>query len=186
MNEKHEPLPPDEFARVVRGTQLVSVDVLLFDNDGRVLLGRRTREPAKNTWFTPGGRVYKNECLNAAVKRVISAELVAPPSATARPRYTLHGVYRHLYDTNFSPTPYAFGTDYINFAYVLHTSEHYNAADGTLQRIEGLTQRLGQNDPHGEQHTTFRWFAVEDLLIDPEVHHYVKCYFHPAAHNRVA
>lgn len=183
MNEKHEPLPPDEFARVVRGTQLVSVDALLFDNDGRLLLGRRTREPAKDTWFTPGGRVYKNENLNAAVQRILSAEL-APPSVTTHSRYTLHGVYRHLYDTNFSPTPYAFGTDYINFAYVLHTSEHYNAADGTLQGIEG--QRLGQNDPHGEQHTAFRWFAVEDLLIDPEVHHYVKCYFHPAAYNRLA
>lgn len=185
MAEAPTPLPPDEFARVVRGTQLVSVDVLLFDNEGRVLLGKRTHEPAKDSWFTPGGRVYKNECLDAAVKRVISAE-VAPPSATARPRYTLHGVYRHLYDTNFSPTPYAFGTDYINFAYVLKAAEHYNAADGTLQRIEGLTQTLGEGDPHGEQHTAFRWFAVEDLLIDPEVHHYVKCYFHPAAHNRVA
>lgn len=183
MNEKHEPLPPDDFARVVRGTQLVSVDVLLFDCEGRLLLGRRTREPAKDTWFTPGGRVYKNEDLNAAVQRILSNE-VAPPSTHSR--YTLHGVYRHLYDTNFSPTPYAFGTDYINFAYVMHTSEHYNAADDTLQCIEGLTQTLGQNDPHGEQHTAFRWFAVEDLLIDPEVHHYVKCYFHPAAYNRVA
>lgn len=178
-------LPPDEFAKVVRGTQLVSVDALLFDNEGRLLLGKRTREPAKNTWFTPGGRVYKNECIQSALDRIVSAE-VAPRNLASQYSPRLHGVYRHIYDTNFTTSYDAFGTDYINFAYVIQASNYFSTADGTLERVECLTATLGADDPHGEQHTAFRWFAIEDLLVDPDVNPYVKCYFHPDAYNRIA
>ena len=184
-------LPPDEFARVVEHTTLVSVDVLLFDTEGRVLLGRREKEPAKGAWFTPGGRVYKNECLDAAALRVLSTEVLAPtPDQEGRGRrfdlrrrFDMHGVYRHLYDTSFLENG-AFGTDYVNFAYTVRAAEHYDAA--SLRALEALERPpVGEADADG-QHGEFRWFRPEDVMRERDVHPYVKCYFQPAAYNRLA
>lgn len=178
-------LPPDEFARVVERTTLVSVDVLLFDTEGRVLLGRREREPAKGAWFTPGGRVYKGECLEAAALRVLSTEVLAPtrPGFDNPRRFDMHGVYRHLYDTSFLGDG-AFGTDYVNFAYAVRAAEHYDAAP--LRALEALERPpVGEADADG-QHGEFRWFRPEDVMRERDVHPYVKCYFQPAAYNRLA
>ena len=182
-------LPPDEFARVVERTTLVSVDVLLFDTEGRVLLGRREREPAKGAWFTPGGRVYKNECLEAAALRVLSTEVLAPTHDQEgrrldvhRRRFDLHGVYRHLYDTSFLGDG-AFGTDYVNFAYAVRAAERYDAA--ALRALEALERHIGEADADG-QHGEFRWFRPEEVMRERDVHPYVKCYFQPAAYNRLA
>lgn len=178
-------LPPDEFARVVKDTTLISVDVLLFDTEGRVLLGRRSRAPAKGAWFTPGCRVYKNEYLDAAARRVLSSEVLAPtrPGFDNLPsRFDLHGVYRHLYDTSFLDDG-AFGTDYINFAYAVRAAEHYDGA--SLRALEGLEKNIGEADAD-EQHGEFRWFRPEEVMRERDVHPYVKCYFQPAAYNRLA
>jgi colanic acid biosynthesis protein WcaH len=38
-----------DFLEVIERTPLVSIDLVVRDEAGRVLLGRRTREPAKST-----------------------------------------------------------------------------------------------------------------------------------------
>jgi len=50
----------EEFLEVVERAPLVSIDLIVRRGDGLVLLGRRTNEPAKDFWFVPGGRIYKN------------------------------------------------------------------------------------------------------------------------------
>jgi colanic acid biosynthesis protein WcaH len=48
-------LSPDEFAQLVRIAPLVSIDVIVRDGQGSVLLGRRNFEPAKGSYFVPVG-----------------------------------------------------------------------------------------------------------------------------------
>src|ERR1041384_3308363 len=91
-------LEPQDFERVVRFTPLVSIDIIVSSRDGRVLLGRRKNEPARNSFFVPGGRITKNESLEAAFKRITLAEL-GFPMELSQARFL--GVYQHIYRENF-------------------------------------------------------------------------------------
>ena len=68
-------LPPDLFKRVVELTPLVSIDLVVRDESGRMLVGLRANRPAQGYWFVPGGRVGKNETLREAFDRLTGAEL---------------------------------------------------------------------------------------------------------------
>ncbi|MBW1669568.1 MAG: NUDIX domain-containing protein [Deltaproteobacteria bacterium] len=52
---------------------------LLVTNKGSLLLTLRNNEPGKDLWFTPGGRIFKDETLEEAVKRVLSMETGLQP-----------------------------------------------------------------------------------------------------------
>jgi colanic acid biosynthesis protein WcaH len=143
-----------EFLEVVERTPLVSIDLVVQDRAGRVLLGRRTREPAKNTWFVPGGRIRKNETLDAAFLRITAAELGAP---LARSQASLLGVYTHLYETNFAEAP-GIGTHYVVLAYAFSGAE------------------VPQSLP-AEQHSAYCWLSAAEALRHPEVHPHVLPYF---------
>ena len=108
-------LDRETFLTVVRHTPLVSVDLVVRDGAGRLLVGLRNNEPAKDTWFVPGGRICKDERIAAALVRVAREELgIDLDPAAAR----LLGVYEHLYDTNVAETP-DFGTHYVVLAHEL-------------------------------------------------------------------
>src|SRR4026207_2429248 len=101
-------LEPQDFERVVRFTPLVSIDIIVRSKDGRVLLGRRKNEPARNSFFVPGGRITKNETLGAAFKRITAGELgVQMELGQAR----FIGVYEHIYKENVFGKE-GFGTHY--------------------------------------------------------------------------
>lgn len=65
----------DDFERAVDSLPLVSVDWVLLNPAGQMLLGQRLNAPARNWWLTPGGRVRKNEPLSRRLQRVTFAEL---------------------------------------------------------------------------------------------------------------
>ena len=52
-----------------------AVAVIISDDDGRILLTRRAREPEKGLWDLPGGFVDPGETAENAVKREIMEEL---------------------------------------------------------------------------------------------------------------
>ena len=54
-------LAHSDFLAVVAHAPLVSLDLVVRDPDGCVLVGLRTNRPAQGSWFVPGGRIYKNE-----------------------------------------------------------------------------------------------------------------------------
>lgn len=56
------------YKQILDNMPLLCVDLVIY-SEGRVLLVYRNEEPAKNEWWTPGGRVYKNESLEEAVIR---------------------------------------------------------------------------------------------------------------------
>jgi len=72
MKEKNwidEPL----FLRFRESMPIASVDLLIV-NKGKLLLMLRNNEPAKDMWFTPGGRIRYGETLEQAVERKLKEE----------------------------------------------------------------------------------------------------------------
>ena len=147
-------LPDDTFRTVIAATPLVSIDLVVRNAAGEVLLGRRCNRPAKDFWFVPGGRVRKNEPLDAAFFRLCQAELGV---VFRRDQAHFLGVYQHFYhDSVFGDVP---DTHYVVLAYQLSLDE-------------GACQALPQ-----EQHNAYRWWAVADMLASADVHDYTRDYF---------
>jgi colanic acid biosynthesis protein WcaH len=141
------------FKSVVESTPLISIDLIVRNSQGKILLGKRTNRPAQGYWFVPGGRILKDETLELAFKRVILTELGLE---FLEVKASFIGTYQHLYDDNFFDT--TFSTHYIVLAYemVLHDD---------LASIPN------------EQHSSYNWFSENHLLNDDEVHLHTKWYF---------
>lgn len=56
-------LPLDTFKTVIESTPLVSIDLIVLNSEGKILLGKRLKHPAQGYWFVPRGRILK-ECIN--------------------------------------------------------------------------------------------------------------------------
>ena len=144
----------EEFLQVVRLTPMVSIDLIVRNPQGQVLLGLRNNEPAARTWFVPGGRVLKDERLDVAFERIASVELGI---AVSRSQATFLGAYEHLYDENFARLP-GISTHYVVLAHEITVSEPISA-------------------PADDQHGELRWWSVHALLESPDVHPNTKAYF---------
>jgi colanic acid biosynthesis protein WcaH len=147
-------LAAQDFAAVVRLTPLVSMDLLVRAPDGRVLVGRRINEPAKNCFFLVGGRITKNESRTAAFRRLTREEL-GLESAIEQARFL--GVFDHFYPTNRFEHP-GFGTHYVVLGYELKLYVEPSA----LPR---------------EQHGEYAWMTEAELKSSAEVHENTKAYF---------
>lgn len=143
-----------KFLDMVDSMPLVSIDLLLEDESGRFLVGRRINKPAQGYLFVPGGRILKGESLDSALQRIVRKELGPHVSITAwQPR----GVFQHFYDDNFAGAP-GISTHYVVMPY------YSRATSGS---------RLECDD----QHEQFLWLSAADLLARSDVHDYTKAYF---------
>jgi len=93
MDVHDEHIPEETFGACLDALPQVCVEVLLV-REGRVLVARRTNEPAKGEWFWPGGRLYKGERLDDAARRIGHEELGLDVELDGRV-----GVYSHFWDT---------------------------------------------------------------------------------------
>lgn len=144
-----------DFLDVVRLTPLVSIDLIVSDADGRILIGRRRNRPARGTWFVPGGRIHKDETLDTAFARIADAELGVANLARSAARF--EGVFEHHYSDNFAGEPDV-STHYIVLAYALSLAS---------------TVPIGRPDQHSE----YLWLAPQELLARADVHENTKAYF---------
>jgi len=144
-----------DFLDVVRLTPLVAIDLLVRDAHGRVLLGHRRNRPARGTWFVPGGRILKDETLDAAFSRIADAELGIAKLARSSARF--EGVFEHHYSDNFAGEP-GVSTHYIVLAYALSVAS---------------AQPVGRPDQHSE----YLWLTPHELLARDDVHENTKAYF---------
>jgi colanic acid biosynthesis protein WcaH len=147
--------PPteDEFAHIVRRAPLVSID-LIIRNEQKVLVALRTNEPAKGVYFVPGGCILKNETIEAAFTRILKNE-TGCSAYFADARFL--GVFQHFYPTNrfgLSNT----GTHYVVLAYEMVFD----------QRPRIILDR---------QHSLYRWMNEVDLTASTDVHENTKAYF---------
>lgn len=146
-------LPRAEWLEVIRQAPLVSIDLILQDPQGRVLLGWRNTAPARHCWFVPGGAVRKDETLDAALARISLTELGEP---LRRADGQLLGVFEHHYPDNFADVD-GVSTHYIVLAHQFRFTHSPQPAD--------------------LQHERFQWFSPAELLSDTRVHPNVKAYF---------
>jgi colanic acid biosynthesis protein WcaH len=47
------------FKTIVEHTPLISIDLIVYNDESDVLLGKRVNPPAQNYYFVPRGRIYK-------------------------------------------------------------------------------------------------------------------------------
>ncbi|MGR5540570.1 GDP-mannose mannosyl hydrolase [Vibrio campbellii] len=147
-------LSKQRFSQVIESTPLVSIDLVIEDESGQILLGERLNRPAQGFWFVPGGRILKNEKLEDAFVRLTQEELGHEFELS---QAKLLGPYTHLYDDN------VFGSEF---------STHYVAIAYKLVVI-----RSELNLPMDVQHSRYRWYDKNELLTSDKVHIHTKWYF---------
>jgi colanic acid biosynthesis protein WcaH len=147
-------LEPEDFATVIRLTPLISIDLIVHSPEGRVLLGRRKNEPAKNYLFVPGGRIGKGETIASAFERLTHDELGMTVSLHDA---SFLGVFEHFYETNRFEQP-GFGTHYVVLAYELRVA-------------------LDNASLPAEQHGEYVWLTPREILDSAEVHENTRAYF---------
>jgi colanic acid biosynthesis protein WcaH len=153
------PLPIAEFSAACAALPLVSIDLVLINPAGQLLLGLRNNAPACGWWFTPGGRIRKNEPLADAKLRVAQDELGLPALALARA--IPMGAWDHFYpDSAFDP---GVSTHYVNLPLWLALTPD---EEKHLQLPQGA----------GEQHARWQWLALDQAAGDGAVHAYVRVY----------
>lgn len=144
----------EKFLEVIDSTPLVSMDLLIEDKQGRVLLGKRLNKPAQGFWFVPGGRIRKNETLSDAIVRISKAELGVEITLS---KALLIGVFDHIYDDNFAGAE-GINTHYVAMGYQVKLSDDFQVKTD-------------------EQHSEIHWWSKDDLLQDESVHKNTKLYF---------
>lgn len=148
-------LSDDTFRSVVASTPLASIDLVVTNAEGKILLGQRLNRPAQGYWFVPGGRILKGETLDVAFKRLTQHELA---KAFPRDRARLLGIYEHFYaDSVFGETGNP-NTHYVVLGYQL-----------ALGAGEALSPPL-------EQHGHYGWWAAVEMRNSAEVHDNTRAY----------
>lgn len=143
------------FQTVVDATPLVSIDLVVRNPAGAVLLGERLNRPAQGYWFVPGGRILKNESLDDAFLRLTFAEL---GTLFERQNARLLGVYEHFYrDSVFAGAGAGPDTHYVVLGYEL-----------TL----GAQSLI----PPREQHGRYRWWKPDEMRASEQVHANTRAY----------
>lgn len=140
------------FSTVLESTPLISIDLLIKNENNEYLLGKRINRPAKGFWFVPGGRILKNETLKVAFERLSLAEI---GKCCHIENARLIGPYDHIY------TDSVFGE---------HISTHYVAIAYELKM-----EKLGEFPT--TQHNSYSWMTKDKILSSENVHHNTKAYF---------
>ena len=168
-----EPLPgalisKEDFQNVVRLTPLVSMDFLIRNKEGKMLVGRRLNEPAKGYWFFPGGRITKNETRSVAFTRLTRVELGVEYDITEA---KLIGVFDHIYEKNvFEIDGYGKQKKHKQKDFSLVIGTHYVAIGYEFKLKEGNTKFPDS------QHNEYLWMSDEELLKRDDVHYNTKNY----------
>ncbi len=152
-------LPSDTFQLIVANTPLVSIDLIVRNHKGQVLLGKRVNRPALGMWFVPGGRVLKGESLRSAFARLTEVELGIELDIQ---QATYLGLYEHFYEDSIFTKDQCLAENPVSTHYVV------NAFEITL--LEDLSLPYSQ-------HNSYRWFDEADLLLDSDVHRHTRWYF---------
>lgn len=149
-------LSDQTFRAVVTSTPLVSIDLVLQNIRGEILLGLRKNRPAQGFWFVPGGRIRKNESLDDAFKRLTQEEL---GQSFERYQSRLLGVYEHFYrDSLFGEAVVNPDTHYVTLAYQLVLPANVSLS------------------PSVDQHTHYRWWNTAEMSGSADVHDNTRAY----------
>jgi colanic acid biosynthesis protein WcaH len=144
----------DDFARIIRHAALVSIDIVVKDPEGNVLLGLRVNEPARGQYFVPGGVIRKNERIRDAFSRILKVEIGIEASLNEA---KFLGAFEHFYETNRFGNP-EYGTHYVVLAYEINLDQRPTVETDL-------------------QHSDTRWMSEAEILSAEDVHPNTKAYF---------
>lgn len=147
-------LSKEIFLTAIESLPLVSVDLIVKNSEGKILLGLRNNRPAQGYWFVPGGRILKNEKKEDALARILLKELGVKDLSS---EVVFYGAYQHFY-------PDCFAGD-------IGISTHYVVLAHTLT-VQADAVSIADN-----QHSEMQWWTKEELLSSAQVHQYTKDYF---------
>ena len=82
------------YANILKSVPVVTIDLCVIHKN-KILLGKRNNPPAKNYFFVPGGRIFKNETLDQAFDRIIEFELGSKVGNFLSKQFL--GTYEHFY-----------------------------------------------------------------------------------------
>lgn len=119
---------------------------------GKLLLGLRNNEPLKGKWFTPGGRIAKNERWQDGLKRIAMSELGIKIAAED---CQLMGVWDHFYRN--SAVSAEVSTHYVNLPHLCFFN--------TPPELKP-----------DQQHSTLEWHDLPAVSIDSNYHSYMNLY----------
>jgi colanic acid biosynthesis protein WcaH len=144
----------NDFTIAISSLPLVSIDLIVKNSKGLILLGKRKNPPARGTWFVPGGRIRRMENFKSALTRISKAELGASVELEDT---ELVGLFEHMYrDSAFSDE---IGSHYVSI--------------GLEMQILGLDS---DNLP-GTQHSEYCWFGMGEIMDNNDVHQRTKEFF---------
>lgn len=142
-----------DFKQVIKNTPLISLDLIVTNEDRQLLLGLRKNRPAQGYWFVPGGRILKDETIESAFERLTLNEL---GKTFFMQQGKFKGVYQHFYaDSAMSE---GISTHYVVLAYQLSVN-------------------LVELNLPTEQHSCYQWLTADEALSEQKVHLHSKWYF---------
>lgn len=150
-------LPEEDFRFIVENTPLISVDLVISSEEENwgesILMGLRKNPPGKDFWFVPGGRIFKDETIVQATKRILQEE-VKLDSESLFPY--IMGIFEHHYPDNFLGND-KFSTHYVVIAKRLHLP------------------KLDIDELPLEEHSEWAW--IEDENSKENIHDFSASYF---------
>lgn len=129
-----------QYDDILKTMPILCVDIVLVKNN-KILLMFRKNEPAKNSWWFPGGRVFKNETLKQTIDRKLKEEVGVE---------IYHGCEQlTITETNFQTGPRNIPVHTINITYLIHN----------------FVGEILIDDNHSE----YDWFSEKPDNLHPEV-----------------
>lgn len=140
------------FKNIIKHTPLVSIDICLVCNN-QILLGKRNNMPLQGKWFTPGGRILKNESWQECLKRIAKAEMGIIVNNFNDIK--LMGIWDHFYSN--SAVGENISTHYVNLP---HSIKFNKKPDINFD----------------DQHEQMQWFDLNEIANDPSFYKYIQEY----------
>jgi len=145
-------LKMEEFTSLIETAPLVSID-LIIRGEGGYLLGMRNNQPAKGNWFVPGGRIFKNETISHAIKRISTKEVGVEVNIKD---VDFYGIFEHFYDNSFVSNKIS--THYVVLAY-------------------SFSLEVDEEALPISEHNKYRYFDKEEISNNNDIHKHTKDYF---------
>ena len=130
----------NKFKQIVQNATLIAIDLFIIKNN-ELLVGKRKNAPGKNSFFVPGGRIFKNEKIDDAFKRILKKETNLNLKNRSKTP-TFIGIDEHFYEDNFLDNK-QFNTHYIVLLFLLKYED-----------LEIINNQINLD----EQHLEYLWF----------------------------
>jgi len=140
------------FGIIIKNAPLISLDICLVYEE-KILLCQRKNEPLKGQWFTPGGRIYKNETWQYALLRIVQTELGL--CGLSVENFSLMGIWDHFY--NNSAIDQNISTHYVNLPHYSHLPSK---------------PKINLDGQHGK----CNWFSLSGVSNGEKFHPYMRDY----------